>query len=316
MNLQAEIESAAARLASRVRRTPLEPSPSLSEASGARVHLKLENQQRTGSFKLRGATNKLLSLDAASRARGVVAASTGTHGAAGASAAADLGLEAVVFAPTNAVEGKLAAVRGLGAEVRLAGSDCLEAECTARDFAAAEGRTYVSPYNDPAVLAGQGTIGVELLEDLPELEAVVISVGGGGLIGGVGAYLKAARPDLRVIGVSPRNSAAMAASLEAGRVVDVEHRPTLSDGTAGGMEQDSITFDLCQRVVDELVLVDEEEIADGMRRVIGAHHTLVEGAAGAAVAGLLAARGQLDGLLTAVVLCGANVDRETLKRVL
>lgn len=299
-----------------MRRTPLEPSPSLSEASGARVHLKLENTQRTGSFKLRGATNKLLTLPDDVRERGVVAASTGNHGAAVASAARDLGVPALVFAPENAAPGKLAGVRALGAEVRLHGADCLVAEEAARALADQEGRVYVSPYNDPAVVAGQATLGVELLEELPDLEAVVISVGGGGLIAGVGSYLKAAKPDVRVIGVSPANSAAMHASLAAGRVVDVEHHPTLSDGTAGGMEQDTITFPLCAAAVDELVLVDEDAIADGMRRVIGAHHTLVEGAAGAAVAGLLAAREQIADRVTAVVLCGANVDPDVLRRVL
>lgn len=299
-----------------MRRTPTEPSALLSEASGLRVHLKLENLQRTGSFKLRGATNKLLTLPEDVRARGVVAASTGNHGAAVASAARDLGVPALVFAPENAAPGKLAGVRALGAQVRLEGSDCLVAEVAARELAAAEGLAYVSPYNDPAVIAGQGTIGVELLEDLPDLEAVVISVGGGGLIAGVGSYLKSVREQIRVIGVSPANSAAMHASLAEGRVVDVEHLPTLSDGTAGGMEQDSITFPMCADSVDELVLVDEEAIADGMRRVISGHHTLVEGAAGAAVAGMLAAREELAGRTTAVVLCGANVDPAVLKEVL
>jgi threonine dehydratase len=316
MNVRSQVEQAAERLAGRVRRTPLEPSPTLSEASGARVYLKLENLQRTGSFKLRGATNKLLTLPPDVRARGVVAASTGNHGAAVASAAAELGVRALVFAPENASPGKLAVVRALGAEVRLHGDDCLVAEHAARELAESEGLVYVSPYNDPAVVAGQGTLGVELLEDLPDLEAVVIAVGGGGLIAGVGSYLKAVREQIDVIGVSPRHSAAMHASLAAGSVVDVEHLPTLSDGTAGGMEADTITLPLCAASVDEVVLVDEDAIADGMRRVITAHHTLVEGAAGAAVAGLLAARERLAGRTTAVILCGANVDPAVLKEVL
>lgn len=299
-----------------MRRTPLERSPTLSSELSAQVHLKLENLQRTGSFKLRGATNKLLVLDEVTRARGVVAASTGNHGAAVASAAADLGIDAVVYAPTNAAPGKLDAIRGLGAEVRLHGEDCLVSELAARALAEEEGRAYVSPYNDPAVVAGQGTLAVELLEDLPELEAVVVSVGGGGLIGGIGAYLKATRPEVQVIAVSPAHSAAMQASIHAGRVVDVQHLPTLSDGTAGGMEQDTITFPLCRDSIDRFVLVDEEAIADGVRRMVTGHHTLVEGAAGAAVAGAIAAAEHLTGKNVAIVLCGANIDGARLKELL
>lgn len=316
MDVRQEVEAAAARLAGRVRRTPVERSPKLSAELGADVHLKLENLQRTGSFKLRGATNKLLLLDAATRARGVVAASTGNHGAAVASAAADLGIDAVVYAPTNATPGKLEAIRGLGAEVRLHGEDCLVSELAARAMAEAEGRAYVSPYNDPAVVAGQGTLAVELCEDLPELEAVVVSVGGGGLISGIGAYLKAVRPRVQIIAVSPANSAAMEASLRAGKVVDVEHLPTLSDGTAGGMEADTITFPMCRDAIDRFVLVDEDAIADGVRRMVVQHHTLVEGAAGAAVAGALAAAEHLAGKQVAIVLCGANIDGARLKELL
>jgi threonine dehydratase len=316
MEIRAEVEAAARRIGGRVRRTPMEASASLSAESGARVHLKLENLQRTGSFKLRGATNKLLCLEPAARERGVVAASTGNHGAAVACAAGGLGVKVTVFAPHGAAPGKLAAMGEWGAEVRLVGNDCLVAEQAARAFAAESGRAYISPYNDLHVIAGQGTLAVELLEDLPELEAVVIAVGGGGLIGGVGAYLKALRPKLKVIGVSPRASAAMAASIRAGRVVEVEHDATLSDGTAGGLEQGALTLELCAGAIDEFVLVDEPAIADGMRRVIGTHHTLIEGAAGAAVAGVFAAREILVGLETAVVLCGSNVDPAVLKRVL
>lgn len=314
MNVGEEVQRAQARIQNHVRRTPIEESLLLDPSGHA--HLKLENTQRTGSFKLRGATNKLLALKEGGQTGGVVAASTGNHGMAVASAAKKLGLSATVFAPENAAAGKLEGMQRLGAEVRLHGPDCLVAELAAREFARAQGAEYVSPYNDPDVVAGQGTLAMELLEDLPDLEAVVVSVGGGGLISGIGGYLRAVRPEVRVIAVSPKHSAAMAASIEVGRVIDVEHLPTLSDGTAGGMEDDTITFDLCRDSIDEFVLVDEEEIAAGMRVAIQGHHTLVEGAAGAAIAGYERMKDQLAGKCTAIVLCGANVDGAVLAEVL
>jgi threonine dehydratase len=175
MQIRSDVEAAATRIAGRVRHTPLEPSPSLSAESGARVHLKLENLQRTGSFKLRGATNKLLCMSEPERRQGVIAASTGNHGAAVACAGRDLGVPVVVFAPEHAARGKLAAMRSMGAEVRLVGDDCLVAELAARAFAEETGRCYISPYNDPEVVAGQGTLAIELLEDLPDMQALVLS---------------------------------------------------------------------------------------------------------------------------------------------
>jgi len=316
MDVHAEVRAAARRIAAHVRRTPVEPSAWLSEAAGCLAHLKLENFQRTGSFKLRGAMNKLLALDPERRARGVVAASTGNHGAALGLGGATLGCPVTIFAPETARTPKLDAVRALGARVRLAGVDCLEAEAAAREHAREHDLVYVSPYNDADVVAGQGTVGLELDQDLERLDAVVVSVGGGGLIAGIGGYLATARPGVEVVGCSPERSAVLHASLEAGRILDLPSRPTLSDGTAGGVEPGSITFELCRRFVDRFVLVSEEEIADGMRAIVSRHHMLVEGAAGAAVAAFLRERERFAGKEVAIVLCGANVDGETLKRIL
>ena len=316
MDFRRDVDQAARRIAGRVRRTPVERSPALEAGGAAEVWLKLENQQLTGSFKLRGAANKVLSLGEAERRRGLVAASSGNHGAAVACAAAAAGSRALVFVAEGAAASKLAAIRAWGGEIRAHGVDTLEAEIAARRHAAARDMTYVSPYNDPAVVAGQGTVGAELAEQVAELDALFVALGGGGLAAGVGGYLKSLRPGLRLVACSPERSPVMHASLEAGRIVEMESRPTLSDGTAGGVEPGAITFDLCRQLVDESLLLNEAEIRDAVRLVVGRHHTLIEGAAGVAVAGYLARRARYAGRRVAIVLCGANIDPSTLKTLL
>jgi threonine dehydratase len=316
MDLRAEVERAHARIRGHVRRTPVEPSPVLSERTGARVHLKLENWQRTGSFKLRGATNKLLVLDEDQGRLGVVAASTGNHGAAVAFAARSAEVPAVVFAPEGAARSKILGIQDLGAEVRFAGEDCIDAEREARDFAEREGLVYVSPYNDLDVVAGQGTIGSELAEQLGGIDAVIASVGGGGLIGGIGAYFSEREPPVEIVGSSPRNSAVLHASLEAGEILELPSLDTLSDGTAGGVEAGSVTFPLCQRVVDHFTLVEEDEIRAALQLIVERHHMLIEGAAAVAVAALLKEAERYANRDVVVVLCGANIDAALLKRVL
>ena len=316
MNFAEDVLRARQRIEPYVQWTPLEASPALSAEIRGTVWLKLESRQRTGSFKLRGAMSKLLSLPDEERDAGVVAASTGNHGLAVACGASDLGCPSYVFAPAGASRAKLDAIRRHGAEVRIEGGDCVESELAARRFSDETGRTYVSPYNDPDVIAGQGTIGYELDRDLERLDAVVLSVGGGGLASGVGGYLRAVRPGIRVIGCSPSRSAVMHASLEAGRIVELPSEPTLSEATAGGVEPGAITFDLCRDAIDDFVLVDEEEIADAMRWAVRAHNAVVEGAAGVAIAGLRRVAPSLAGAHVAVVVCGSNVDPAVLERVL
>lgn len=317
MDLRRDVKAAAARIAGRVRKTPVEASPILAaDSDDAQVWLKLENFQLTGSFKLRGATNKILSLTEKERRRGVVAASSGNHGAAVGCAAAAAGCRALVFVPESASATKIAAIRSWGAEVRRHGNDSLVAELEARRFAAAEGMAYLSPYNDEAVVAGQGTVATELAHQLERLDAVFVALGGGGLICGVGGYLKTVWPNLRVVACSPHNSRVMHASLEADRILEMESLPTLSDGTAGGVEAGALTFDLCRQIVDESHLVSEAEICEALRLVIGTHHVLIEGAAAVAVAGYLANRKRFAGKSIAIVLCGANIDSSVLKRIL
>lgn len=314
--LSGEAEAAARRTAAWVRETPLDYSPWFSTESGANVWLKLENLQHTASFKLRGAFNKLLTLTDRQREAGCVAASSGNHGAAVAWAMARLGVQGLVFVPEQTASTKVAAIREAGAEVRFFGNDGLETEVHAREYAARHGMEYLSPYNDPAVIAGQATCGVEIARQLPEVDAVFIAIGGGGLISGVGAYLKSLRPQLAVIGCQPAASPVMTRSIEAGAIVELPFETTLSDGTAGGIEEGAITFDLCRSVTDRYLLVSEEEIAAAMRAFIDHHHMLLEGAAGVALAGLLAAGREYAGRNVVVLVCGGNITRETLKRVI
>lgn len=287
-----------------------------SHIRGEDVLFKHENLQRTGSFKLRGAFNRLLVMPETERARGVVAASTGNHGAAVACAARDLGTSATIFAPTVAEPGKLANIERHGGTVVRAGEDCVLAEAEARAFAASEGLVYVSPYNDLEVVAGQATVGVELDRQLDRIDAIFIALGGGGLLGGVGGYLKSCRPDVEVVACSPANSCVMHDSIAAGHVLDQPSLPTLSDGTAGGVEADSITFELCREVVDHRVLVDERQIIEAMRILLFQEHTMVEGAAGVALAGYLAMQERYRDRRAVVLLCGANASEAVLREVM
>ncbi len=316
MDVAQEVRRAEARIRPYIRETYLERSSFFSETTGAEVFLKMEHLQHTGSFKVRGALNKVLALPSEQRERGVVAASTGNHGAAVAYACAAVETRGLVFVPENADPGKVEAVRRLGASVRMHGVDCLDAEVEARRFAEAHDLAYVSPYNDPDVVAGQGTLGVELARQLDAFDAVFAALGGGGLIAGLAGYLKSVRPDIRVVGCSPENSPVMIRSVEAGRILDLPSAPTLSDGTAGGLEPGSITFPLCRDLVDVYETVPEQEIADTLRAFIRVHHQLIEGAAAVALAALRRQRAALAGQRVVVVLCGANIGVKALKAVL
>ncbi len=314
--LPAHAVLAANRIKSYIRETPLDYSPYFSELTGANVYLKLENLQYTGSFKLRGAFNKLLTLSEEERARGGVAASSGNHGAAIAYAMNELGISGTIFVPEQTSSTKVDAIKRAGGEVRFFGTDGLDTETHASEYAEENGMVYLSPYNDPDVIAGQGTCGVEIAHQLSDVDAVFIAVGGGGLISGVGAFLKSVNPAMSVVSCQPEASAVMTESIKAGKIVDLPSDPTLSDGTAGGIEADSITFEICRDITDEFAVVSEEQIAEAMRGLIDTHHMLPEGAAGVALAGLLASGDKYRGKNVVVVVCGGNVSRETLKKVI
>lgn len=309
-------QRAAARVAGLVRETPLDFSPAFSELTGCEVWFKLENLQHTGSFKLRGAANRLMTLTAEQRAAGCIAASSGNHGAAVAYAMQKLNVNGVIFVPEQTSQTKVDAIRCYGGDVRFFGTDGLDTELHAREHAEQNGMFYLSPYNDEDVMAGQGTCGVEIVEQLPDVDDIFIAIGGGGLVGGVGSVLKRHNGNIRVIGCQPEASQVMTQSVAAGEILDLPSEPTLSDGTAGGIEPDAITFDICRQVTDEFVVVSEDDIADAMRRFMDTQHQLIEGAAGVAIAGLLAKRGELSGRKAVVLICGANISRDTLRSVI
>ena len=315
-SLAAAAREASARIAGLVRATPLDYSYRFSADTGADVYLKLENLQYTGSFKLRGAANRLMTLSSEQKRAGCVAASSGNHGAAIAYAMRKLGIEGVIFVPEQTSTAKVEAIRSYGGDVRFFGNDGLDTELHARKHADEHGMFYLSPYNDAEVIAGQGTCGIEIESSLPRVDTVYVAVGGGGLVSGVASVLKTGNPAIRIVGCQPEASAVMAHSIEAGSIVDEPSRPTLSDGTAGGIEQDAITFDLCRDLVDEFVLVSEAEIAAAMRQCIDYEHQLIEGAAGVALAAMQKQKDALDGRQVVALVCGGNVSRDTLARVL
>jgi threonine dehydratase len=316
MNLLHEILRAEQRIRPWLRQTPLEFSPVLSQAGQANVYLKLENLQYTGSFKARGALNKLLSLSKAERAAGIVTASSGNHGAAVAHGLHLLHANGVIFVPETVSPAKEANIRRLGGELRHVGDDSAISEGAARRYAEQNGLVYISPYNDPQVVGGQGTVAVELAQQLAPIDAVFVSLGGGGLISGVAGYLKALYDDVQVVACSPLNSNVMEQSVKAGRILDLPSLPTLSDGTAGGVEQGAITFELCRQLVDDYVTVSEAEIASAMRLALETHHMLIEGAAGVAIAGYLRQKERFVGKNVVVVICGANLSLATLRSIL
>ena len=311
-----DAELAAERLSAYVVETPLVFSPQFSEATGANVWLKLENLQDTGSFKLRGATNRLLAMSEDERDKGCVTASSGNHGAGVACAAGRLDMQGIVFVPEQTSRTKVDAIRAYGGDVRHFGTDGLDTELHAREFAGSHGMVYVSPYNDPVVIAGQGSCGVEIARQVSDVDAVFVSIGGGGLISGVGSVLKKRFPPVRIVGCQPSASPVMTRSVEAGEVLELESHPTLSDGTAGGVEKDSITFDLCRALVDDYVLVDEEAIAAAMIEFIDKQHQLAEGAAGVALAAFLANATEFRGRNVVILVCGGNVSSGTLRKIL
>jgi threonine dehydratase len=311
-----DVYRARTRIQGRVRRTPLLRSDSLSRRTGAEVFLKLESLQETGAFKLRGATNKLMALGPDERTRGVVTVSTGNHGRAVAFAGQSLGIRATVCMSELVPRNKVAAIEALGAEVRISGRSQDEAEIVADRLAAELGMVPVSPFDDPFVIAGQGTIGLELLEDLPDLDAVLVPLSGGGLLGGVALVLKAASPAIRMVGITMERGAAMHESLKAGRPVEVEEVESLADSLGGGIGRGNRrTFDLCRRYVDDSLLVSEVEIADGMRHLFFEERLVAEGGAAVGVSALLHERVAVKGLRVAVIISGRNVDMRQFLRV-
>jgi threonine dehydratase len=245
----------------------------------------------------------------------VVAASNGNHGLGVAAAAKRARIDAEVYVSSHVSPAKVQRIQEYGARIQRAGSDPLEAEVAARAAASAQGKVFISPYNDAQVMAGQGTLAVELLRQLPEFDALFVAVGGGGLIGGIGAYIKYASPQTEVVGCWPENSPVLYESIKAGRILDVPEKPTLSESTAGGLEPGSVTLDICSQVIDGLVLVSEDEILHAMRKVRALKGWIIEGAAAVAVAAFLKNAESYRGKKVVVVICGGNVSEKVLGRL-
>jgi threonine dehydratase len=309
------IRDVAAALRRHLPRLPLQHSQSLSHKVGTHVYLKAESFMPTRTFKVRGALNRILNLSPAERAAGVISASAGNHGQGVAYGALLFGIPATVVVPERANQAKVDAMRRLGAKVISAGRNYNAAYDEAMRLHHLGHATYVHAFDDPDVVAGQGTVGLEIHEDEPELDTVMVPIGGGGLISGVAAYLKQVKPSIRVIGVQPRGAPSMRLSLDAGEPVVVSAVRTIADGLAT-MRPGDLTFALVQRYVDDVVLVGEEEILRAIRVLFEWEHVLAEPAGAAALAGLLHRYNPGHGERVAVVISGANVTTETLERAL
>jgi threonine dehydratase len=299
-----------------IQKTPLNHSPSLSKLINGEVYLKLENTQKTGSFKFRGAISKITALDSDQIKKGIVTASTGNHGAAVSLAMKMLDVNGKIIVPKNIAQNKLLNIKRLGGIVEFYGKDCIESEFRAKEISKEIGSTYISPYNDPEIITGQGTIGIELDNQLNNIDEVFVSVGGGGLISGIGGYLNQVQPEAKIVACSPINSCVMYESLNAGRILDLPSKQTLSDGTAGGVEEGSITYDICKNVIDDFVLVREREISLGIKNAINDDHQLIEGSAGAAIAAFIKRKKILTGKRVVIIICGGNINSATLKKAI
>lgn len=316
MKLYDEIIQADQRIADDILHTPLSYSNWLSDFCNGDVYLKLENEQVTGSFKARGSLNKLKWIQEQKLAALPVTASTGNHGLGFARACDLLGIEGKVFLPYNAVSSKVEAIRAYDTEIEFYGDDPFTTEKYARQQAEEHGWIFVSPYNDLQVIAGQGTIGIEITERIPEPDNILATVGGGGLISGVATFVKESSPETNLIGCQPENSPEMSVSVRAGEYRNVESKPTLSDGSAGGFEPDAITFDICKKTIDNFILISENEIRETIRSIIKYHNKIAEGSAAVAVASLLKYPERFTDQTTVIIVCGANISFKKLQKVI
>jgi threonine dehydratase len=320
-----DIHLARQTIASIVRKTPLIHSPLLTECLASyesgkissptanrdreAVYLKLENLQVTGSFKIRGAANKMLNLTAEEKARGVVTGSSGNHGSAVAYIASQLGIPAVICVSTKAPSNKIDAIKRLGAELVQFGTSYDESVTHALQLAQERGLTMIDSFDDPLVIAGQGTIGLELLEELPEIDTVIVPLAGGGLLGGIALALKSTRPATHVVGVSMERAPVMYYSLKAGVPIEMEEQDTIAHALAGGLGRNNqYTFRMVQELVDDVVLVSEAAIAEAMLFALEEHHLVVEGAGAVGIAALLHRKVREPGRNVAVVVSGGNVE--------
>jgi len=299
-----------------INETPLEYSLYLSKLTSAEVYLKLDLVQKTSSFKFRGAVSKIMSLTEEELAKGVVAASTGNFALAIGEAAKIRGCELTIYVAENIAASRLQMMKDHGYDVELYGQDGWAPEKRARQVAQQEGKIYVSPYNDPVVVGGQGTCGLEISRQLPDVQAAFFAVGGGGLCSGSGGWLKSFNPDIEIIGVSPERSPVMYESVKANKMLEMETFSTLADTCAGGVDLDSITLELLQKYADEITLLTEEEIANAIRILFEHHRLVVEGSGALSVGGFLKMKDSFKGRKVVLTVCGRNIDLDLFKQII
>lgn len=297
-----------------IHRTDLVPNTTLSEITGSDVYLKLENLQKTGSFKIRGAFNKICNLSAEEKNAGVIASSAGNHAQGVALAASTYGIKSTIVMPTCAPLAKITATRSYGAEVVLHGNVYDDAYAKAMEIQKETGATFIHPFNDPYVIAGQGTIGLEILDDLPHVDAIIVPIGGGGIIAGIAIAAKSINPNIKVIGVEPANAASMKESFIAGKVITLTNAATIADGIAV-KTPGNLTYDIVRDYVDEYVVVDEGEIANAILVLLERCKLMVEGAGATPVAALLNGKVSLPGQKIVAVISGGNIDVNMLSRI-
>jgi len=307
---------AEARIRPHIRLTYLEHSSYLSRAVGGQVYLKLECLQHTGSFKYRGALNKYLSLSEKDRQAPVITASSGNHGTALAALLHKFGGQGCVFLPQNASPAKIEQLRQYGVDLKFHGTDCVESETLAFETARQNNQIYIPPYNDLEIIGGQGTIAIELSDQMLTIDAVLVPVGGGGLISGIAGYLKIVDSQISIIACQPENSAVMYASIQAGQIVEMDSKPTVADGTAGGIDPQTITFEICQQNVDAYLLVSEAELKSAIRAMVIHHQLMIEGAAALPVAALLKHKDRFKGKSIALIISGRKITPALLKEIL
>jgi threonine dehydratase len=309
----AKAVQARSRIRHHIYQTPLIPARKIGQDHDAKVLFKAENFQLTGSFKLRGAMSKM----SAHTAEGpLITASSGNHGIGAAFASKTLSKSLIVVLPETVVPSKLEKIKSYGVDVILHGSETGLAEQHAQQLAASKNYTYISPYNDFDIVAGQGTIGLEILEQCARVDNIFISMGGGGLISGIGSVTKAFSPRTKIYGVAATNSKALAVSMTASRVVKTEHLPTLAEAVAGGIDDDTITLPLAKAVVDHIVECDEREIVAALKGLAFDENMIVEGSAALAVAGFNKVVQDLSGQTSVILLCGANFDQGVINRII
>jgi threonine dehydratase len=316
-DVKQEVLQAEARIRKHIWETPLDYSPHLSHLAGCNVYLKLETSQVTGSFKYRGAVNRILSLTPEEKARGIITCSSGNHGAAFTYAGKQIGCKGKLFLPENISKAKMELIQLYGAgDIELYGNDMGDTEARARQAAKETEALFISPYNDPYIIGGQGTIALELMRRMDHIDTVFVPVGGGGLMSGIAGYLKAEEPKIKTIGCQPVNSPVMYESIKAGKLIDVPSKPTLADGTAGGIEPGAITFGICRDYVDDYILITEEELEDAIRISLKMSFLLIEGAAALSVAAFLKTKEQYEGQNVVLVITGRRIALEELQHIL